>query len=192
MTVGLPVEQMRLLDVPMFGLYPIPMADANALLLEWGHKLGPCNRPFRQDAFGIEVQGRVSAVAVSASIVHGPVAGFTTQQVVELARCASCLPWLNRVMIRLWREVCAPTWPCWPVLAAVSYSKNSMHKGDLYRFDGWEKIKENAGSSGGGAWSRKRYAGDAVHGSKTLWLFRYGAARPTGEGHGGDLRDDAV
>jgi hypothetical protein len=34
-------------------------------------------------------------------------------------------------------------------------------------------LAENCGSNGGGAWSRKRYAGDAVHGKKTLWGYVY-------------------
>lgn len=170
--------QPRLMDVPIVGLYPMPVAEANALLVEWEHKLGPCNRPFHQEAFALEVTGRPVAVAVSASIVNGPVASFDRQQVVELARLAACEPWANRVMLRLWRETCARLWPCWPVEAAVSYSHNGMHTGDLYRFDGWRKVRDDAGSSGGGSWSRQRYASEAVHGRKSLWVFEYrGGAR---------------
>ena len=164
---------MRLFDVPMCGLYPMPIEDANDLLIEWNHKLGPCHRPFRQEAFGLEVAGRVVAVAISASIVNGPVAGYERMEVVELARLAAANAWANRVMLRLWREVCAPKWKCWPVKAAISYHKNALHSGNLYRFDGWEKVKDNAGSGGGGSWSRVRYASEVVHGSKTLWVWRY-------------------
>lgn len=167
--------QARLFDVPIVGVFPITVADANTLLVEWGHKLGACNRPFHQEAFALEVQGRPVAVAVSASIVNGPVGGYERNETVELARQAACEPWANRLMIRLWRETCAPLWPCWPVKAAVSYSKNSMHSGDLYRFDGWEKVRTDAGSRGGGGWSRERYAGEAALGPKTLWLWRYTA-----------------
>ena len=76
-------------------------------------------------------------------------------------------------MLRIWREVCAPRWHYWPVRAAVSYSQNQRHEGRIYRFDGWTKVTDQAGSTGGGAWSRKRYAGDAHHGKKTLWLWEY-------------------
>lgn len=111
------------------------VADANELLVEWGHALGACNRPFH--------------------------------------RQAACEPWANRVMIRLWRETLAQLWPCWPVKAAVSYSHNGMHTGDLYRFDGWARWKTDAGSSGGGTWGRVRSNTDAVYGKKTLWGWRY-------------------
>jgi hypothetical protein len=163
----------RLLDVTMAGLYPVEVHEANALLVEWGHKLGPCHRPFRQEAYALELDGRPVAVAISASIVNGPVAGFERDQVVELARLGSENRWANRVMIRLWREVCAPRWKNWPVLAAVSYSHNAMHSGNLYRFDGWEKIRDDAGSTGGATWSRTRKNTDAVYGKKSLWVWRY-------------------
>lgn len=165
--------QLRLVDVPISGLYPIDIAAANRLLVEWGHKLGPCLRPFRQEGYALELDGQPIAVAVSASIVNGPVAGFERSEVVELARLAAQAPWASRVMIRLWRECCAPRWACWPVLAAVSYSHNAMHRGDLYRFDGWERVRDDAGSAGGGTWSSERKSGDAVLGKKSLWLWRY-------------------
>ena len=167
--------QLRLLTVPIVGLMPMSLEDANALLVEWGHQLGPCERPFRSEAFGLELDGRVISVAISASTVGSPVAGYRRQEVVELARQASdpAYRWATRVMIRLWREACAPRWECWPVKAAVSYSKNALHAGDIYRFDGWRKVREDAGGTGGGTWSTKREAGDRLLGSKTLWVFDY-------------------
>lgn len=167
--------QPRLLKVPMSGLLPIDIADANRMLVRWGHRLGPANRPFRQEAYALELDGRPVSVAVSASIVSATVAGYGRQEVVELARLCSdpAAAWATRVMLRLWREVCAPRWDCWPVRAAISYSHNAMHRGTIYRMDGWERITETAGSSGGGAWSRPRYGGEAVAGSKTLWVWRY-------------------
>lgn len=169
------IAQQRLLDVPMAGLYPIDVDDANDLLVRWHHKLGPCERPFRSEAFVLELQGEPISVAISASTVSDTVGGYGRQEVVELARLASSTPWTNRVMLRLWREACAPRWKCWPVKALISYSHNAMHSGDLYRFDGWEKVREDCGSNGGGPWSRKRYAGDVVRGSKTLWVYRCGS-----------------
>lgn len=173
--------QPRLLDVPMAGLYPLgstvaALADANRLLVHrWRHRLGPVNRPFRSESFVLELQGEPVAVAVSASTVSDTVAGYRRDQVVELARLAG-EPWATRVMLRLWREACAPLWASWPVLAAISYSHNAMHRGDLYRFDGWERITDAAGrSGGGGAWTRRRDASDVARGAKTLWCWRYSA-----------------
>jgi hypothetical protein len=177
------VAQPRLLDAPMCGLAPLALDDANRLLVAWGHRLGPVRRPFAQEAYALELDGRPISVAVSASTVGDAVAGtlvdrpvrYARQEVVELARLASDPGerWATRVMLRLWREVCAPRWHCWPVLAAVSYSHNALHAGDLYRFDGWTKIADGRGSMGGGSWSRRRYATEAVYGKKSLWLWRY-------------------
>jgi hypothetical protein len=168
--------QDRLIDLPMVGLYPTTMATANGLLVAWGHKLGPVHRPFRQEAFALELDGDVLAIATSGSIVNGPVAGYERDEVVELTRLASSVPWANRIMLRLWREACAPRWGSWPVRAAISYSHNAMHRGDIYRFDGWEKVRDDAGSSGGGTWGRKRLNTEAVYGKKTLWVWRYEGA----------------
>lgn len=177
------VAQPRLLDAPMAALSVLTIGDANRLLVAWGHKLGPSNRPFTQEAYALEVDGYPVSVAVSASTVSSTLRGrdgdtdirWHRQEVVELARLASSPAhrWATRVMLRLWREVCAPRWRDWPVKAAVSYSHNTYHRGDVYRFDGWRKINERCGSNGGGAWSRPRYATDAVYGRKTLWDYRY-------------------
>lgn len=160
--------------LPIGGIYPIGIAEANHALELWKHKLGPVNRPFRQEAYALDIDGRLISVAVSASAVNHA-AGYRRTQIVELARLASCEPWANRVMLRLWREVCAPRWACWPVLAVISYSKNAMHSGDLYRFDGWEKVSDDCGSSGGGTWSKPRGGTEPKAGKKTLWLYRYEA-----------------
>lgn len=179
---------------PIVGLAPIALAEANGLLDTWGHYLGPVNRPFRSEAWALDVAGHPVAVAVSCSIVSETISRWEPNdqgklekvetwrkdEVVELARlCASERVW-TRVMLRLWREVCAPRWQCpgeragLAPLVAAAYSQNSRHDGTIYRFDGWERQSTTAGSSGGGAWSRKRDASDAVHGSKTLWLWRFG------------------
>jgi len=112
---------------------------------------------------------------MSASAVSSTVVGYQRDQVVELARLCSArgAAWASRVMIRLWREVFARRWPDWPVLAAISYSQNAHHRGDLYRFDGWTKIRDDAGSTGGGTWTRQREDGHVARGAKSLWLWRY-------------------
>lgn len=157
----------------LISVEPVDIHEANRWLIAWEHKLGPLNRPFRNDGWLLLVHGEPVLVATTSSIVHGPVDGYITQEVVELSRLASSGKWANRAMLRLWREVLALTWPCWPVKAAVSYSHNAMHAGTLYRNDGWRKVKSDCGSSGGGGWSRKRYATDAASGSKTLWIWDY-------------------
>lgn len=161
------------LDIPVVGLTTIPLRRANRLLDDWGHYLGPVNRPFGSQAWTLELEGRPIAVAVSCSTVSATAAGHDRDELVELARLCAAEPWATRVMLRLWREVAAPRWPYWTVRAAVAYSQNERHDGRIYRFDGWDRVTDRAGSSGGGAWSRKRYATDAVHGPKTLWRWRF-------------------
>ena len=171
----------RLLVIPLTALMPIEIEDANRFLVDVvKHRLGACERPFRQEAYAIEVDELMVSVAISASAVSDTILDengteFNRTQLVELARLGSAphFSWASRVMIRLWREVCGPRYNPWTPKLAISYSQNAHHKGDLYRFDGWTKVRENAGSNGGGAWSRKRYAGDAHYGAKTLWLWRY-------------------
>ena len=112
------------------------------------------------ESYAFEVQSEPIGVAVSASIVSDHVQQYRREEVVELARL--CVNpdhrWATRVVLRLWREVAAPRWKCWPIRAAVAYSQTRRHEGDIYRFDGWTLKADGAGSSGGGSWSRKRYA----------------------------------
>jgi hypothetical protein len=172
----------RMLDVPPATFDTIDVDEANALLLAWGHRLGACERPFSQRAYAFYQDGRPVSLAISASTVSATVAGpggvmLGRQQVVELARLCSApnWGWATRVMIRVWRQVFAPRWPDWRPIAAVSYQQNAHYRGDIYRFDGWEKVAENVGKSrGGGTWSRQREVGEVVEGSKTLWAWRYG------------------
>jgi len=179
-------RQSRLFDCPIVGLYQVSVDEANVAMHEWGHQLGECHRPFHQEAFSLQLGERPLAYAISASIVNGPVGpqdgsvSYGRTEVVELARLVASERWANRVMLRLWRETCARLWPCWPVKAAVSYSHNGMHTGDLYRFDGWERWRTDAGSTGGGTWGRKRSNTEAVYGKKTLWGWRYGTQQEEG------------
>lgn len=168
------MTQPMLFDAPMAGVYPVSMDMANDLLDRWGHKLGPINRPFHSEAYALMLDQRPIAVAVSTNTIGNPVAGYQRQQVVELGRlCAE--PgnhWANRVMLRLWREVCAPRWQCWPVKACVSYSHNAMHRGDIYRTDGWRMVTDRAGATSGSNHGRPIHAGIAA-GKKRLWVWEY-------------------
>lgn len=161
------------------GLSLISLADANGLLELWQHYLGPVNRPFGSQAWALTIDGIPISVAVSASAVSATVAEYSRSDVVELARLctAPAQRWATRPMLRLWREVAARRWPYWSPRAAIAYSQNARHDGQLYRFDGWTRDNDHAGSNGGGAWSRPRTTTDAVHGRKTLWIYRYDDAQ---------------
>lgn len=149
-------------------------------LLEWmGHYLGPCNRPFGQQSWALIVAGEPVAVAVSASTVSATLRAddgrtWSRRQCVELARLAASERWATRVMLRLWREALAPTWPHWPVTDAFAYSQNDRHDGRTYRFDGWECVgATKARSKGGGTWTAERDDDHAAAGPKSLWHWSY-------------------
>lgn len=169
------IFQRPLFDLSLVGLHRCSLQDANNCLSDWKHKLGPCRRPFLNEAFMLVWREQPIATAISSSVISSTVAGYTRQEVVELSRLCThpAYAWASRIMVRLWREVCAPLWPCWNILAAVSYSQNVHHSGNLYRFDGWEKVSDDAGSSGGGTWSTKRQDHHPANGKKTLWVWTY-------------------
>lgn len=160
----------------MFPLCRFDLIDndaADCKLIEWGHWLGGCNRPFGRQSFGLFVEEQLLAVAVSASTVNSTCGGWARQDTVELARLCSDPKHrdLTRVALRLWRKVAGACWSraYWPVKALVSYSNAIRHKGDIYRFDGWTKVAEVRGSVGGGSWTRKK-----VGEPKSVWVYVLG------------------
>ena len=154
--------------------------EANALLVEWEHVLGPCNRPFGQEFWGLVVHNVVVSLAVSASTVSPSVVDevghrWERKQVVELARICTKPgeQWATRPMLRLWRSVLAPMWHYWPVQVAVSYATPGK-KGDIYRFDGWTFVRKCPKSRPGkGSWSNKSQTDTIGDGIKSLWIYRY-------------------
>lgn len=165
----------RLPLTPLVRFDEVPVAAGNELVERWQHDLGPCNRPFGMQAFVLHIDNEPVSVAVSASTVGSTAAGFSRYEVVELARLCTAPGFsvFTRVALRLWREVAARAWPHWQVVAAVAYSQNTRHPGNIYRADGWKLVKEDAGSSGGGTYSTKRDADHPASGSKRLWLWEY-------------------
>lgn len=162
--------------LPVLGVCDVPLAEANDLLVEWAHPLGRCERPFGSMAHVMHVDGEPVAVTVAASTVSSTVEGYPRKALVELARIgrAADAPWAMRPMLRLWRAVLAHRWSYWPIKAAVSYAIPGK-VGDIYRFDGWERVKVCKPSSPGqgSTWS-KPSATDAIgDGRKTLWMYRY-------------------
>lgn len=165
---------------PMLAVSTCDVEDANGLLIEWGHALGPCRRPFHQEAHVMTLEQRPVAVTVSASTVSATCGGMERGELVELARIARAPdhPWVLRPMLRIWRAVLAPAWSGWPVAAAVSYALPGK-TGDLYRFDGWERVGQVKPSAGGGTWSTTPKVNGVADGVKTLWRFRYsGSSAP--------------
>lgn len=161
--------------VPAFAMEPCDDVTADTLLERWEHPLGPCNRPFGRQDWLMAIDGEPVAVCVSASTVSDTVAGYARGQVVELARIARhpAHRFVLRVALRLWRVYLAERWPYWPVAAAVSYALPGT-PGDIYRFDGWERVGAVRPSGGSGTWTRARpRVNDVADGRKTLWRYRF-------------------
>lgn len=79
--------------LPAAGVSAISTREANRLLVEWGHYLGPCDRPFGIESWLLEAAGRPISVAVSASIVGPTAAGLPCRE-VGLVRDAETAPGL--------------------------------------------------------------------------------------------------
>lgn len=165
----------------MLNVGEVSREDANRLLEEWDHPLGPCRRPFGQQSFVLDVAGQPVALAVSASMVAKHVVNkdrvvlYRRNQVVELARVARHPDhrFVLRPFLRLYREYLAPTWPYFQPAAAISYAMPGT-KGDLYRFDGWEFVRRCEISRGGGTWTYSDpKVSQIADGVKSLWLWRY-------------------
>lgn len=164
---------------PLASWEEIPLKEADDALISWAHFLGPCNRPFGQQAFGLStLTSGLITVAVSASTVSVTCAGRARGELVELARLCSAPShsWATRVALRFWRELSVPVWArqYWPVRAAVSYANTVKgHTGDIYRFDGWKRWGAVRGGRAGGNWSRGK-----TYDAKTVWIYEYPEDHP--------------
>lgn len=119
--------------------------QANALLIAWGHKMGPIRRPPEYGFWAQQLvhEGNPVAVMVAAALVRehvgGGLAHLTRANTIELARVCAARAGLCRVAVRLWREL---VFPSLGKPFAISYQDSAEHRGDLYRFDGWVRLAQ--------------------------------------------------
>lgn len=121
----------------------IELAEANDFLIAHQHKMGAINRPMGlQLPHGLYASGRLVGVTVTADLAAKKVAGFERHQAIELARVCASEPWVNRLLVRLWRETVLPEMRKnrGADLIGLSYQDAVLHSGNLYRFDGWTSI----------------------------------------------------
>lgn len=114
-------------------------------------KIVPIRRKVRELAgltrgwsHGISRDGELLAVVATDTLIRERVAGLSRHDAIELSRICAVEPGLCRVALRLWRMfvfpgLCAERGCRW----AVSYQDAALHKGDLYRFDGWIRIGQS-------------------------------------------------
>lgn len=158
---------------PLATFDAISINEANRLLAEWGHAMGPLNRPMQGSllscggdaAHALFHEGRPVAVVTTSNLIGSHVAGhpeMTRENTCELSRLCASRRDLCRVALRLWREfVWSPMSGRFPW--AISYQDANLHKGDVYRFDGWEAI----GASRSGADRRSGRQGR----NKVIWRW---------------------
>jgi len=133
------------LAAPIAHIEAIERADLNKLLVAWGHRMGPYRRPtYAFEAHhALFEHGEPVAITAIGEIVR-EVAGDTRiqrDQCVELVRLCAARRDLCRPMLRLWREFIFPRMAeAHHRSVAVSYQDEALHRGDLYRFDGWRLI----------------------------------------------------
>ena len=134
---------------PIASLQEITADEANACLVAWKHRMGPITRPpeYGLWAHALVHDGRAIAIATASTLIRTHVGGglghLTRSDTVELSRLCAARRDLNRVMLRLWREL---VFPSLRMPHAISYQDAAMHRGDLYRFDGWARSPERSRS----------------------------------------------
>lgn len=144
---------------PFVSFDSIDLGEANFYLLDWGHRMGPLNRPFNGDvAHALRHEGRPVAVVTTSTLIRDHVGGglghLTRDNAIELSRLCAARPTLCRVALRLWREF---------VLAdriGISSQDADMHNGNIYRFDGWRRagyqraggVDQRSGRKGRNRW----------------------------------------
>lgn len=151
---------------PLAAFNKIELGEANRLLSAWGHRMGPLLRgnSQAQHCHALEVHGVPVSVVCTSSLIREVVGGglkhMDRSNTVELSRLCAAEPWACRVALRLWREV---VFPGTGARYAVSYQDAVMHSGNIYRFDGWERL----GFSSSGTDSRTGRKGRR----KWIWVW---------------------
>lgn len=139
--------------------------EANHLLKQWAHKIGPIHRGNQSGLhYALMHEGRPVAVASANHLISPHVGGgldyLTRENTIELSRLCAERPGLCRVVLRLWREF---VFPLMPFQYAISYQDADLHTGNTYRFDGWKKV----GFSKSGTDTRSGRPGHR----KFIWLW---------------------
>lgn len=128
----------------MVSFSSVSLAEANVLLEMWGHKMGRLHRG-NQGAWchALFHESEAVGVVTASPLIRECVGGakwLTRENCVELSRLAAAREGLCRVVLRLWREF---VFPALGYQWAISYSDNALHRGELYRCDGWQKIAQS-------------------------------------------------
>lgn len=152
---------------PVASFDSLDLAEANRLLVKWGHKMGPLERGNSESlhCHALFVHGEPVGLATTSSLIREHVGGglshINRANGVELSRLCAGEPWACRVVLRLWREA---VFPGLGRQYAISYQDANMHTGNIYRFDGWARC----GYSSSGTDSRSGRKGR----NKWIWVWK--------------------
>lgn len=117
------------------------LETANRLLSQWGHRMGPLHRGWQTATVHFLChEGTPVALTTVSPLIRERVGGIpwiTRANAIELSRVCAERPGLCRVVLRLWREF---VFPSLGRQYAISYQDAAEHTGNLYRFDGWERV----------------------------------------------------
>jgi hypothetical protein len=127
--------------IPIVHIDKVPLVEANILLRDWNHKMGPFARGNQQGICHVLFhEYKAEAVTIASTLIRenvGGVDGLTRENTIELSRLCASRPALCRVMLRLWREF---IFPGLGYDFAISYQDADLHTGNTYRFDGWQRV----------------------------------------------------
>lgn len=143
----------------------IDLSEANSLLIQWGHKMGPLRRGNQGGwCHALSHEGRPVALTTASYLISPRVGGahhLTRENTLELSRLCAERSGLCRVALRLWREFVFQSLPFeW----AMSYQDADLHNGNTYRFDGWKMV----GASRSGTDTRSGRPGR----NKRIWTWK--------------------
>lgn len=127
--------------LPLVSFEAVELAQANACLVAWGHKMGPLARGNQSGwCHALFHEGRPVAVTTASTLIAPNVGGglkhLVRANTVELSRLCAERPGLCRVALRLWREF---VFLSLGFRFAMSYQDADLHNGNTYRFDGWRR-----------------------------------------------------
>lgn len=150
---------------PAIEVRQLTRKESNVLCAAW-HPLGAERRPFGYHAFALFVKGQPIALATAGSAHSASVdkeLGLNRRNTIELTRLCRAPQDTHphakgslRVMLRLWRDLLAvPYYPYFEdteKVALISYSLPGK-AGNVYRTDGWTRLRACRPWGGGSNWS---------------------------------------
>ena len=162
---------------PLVWFDRIDRREANQLLIEWQHKMGPIKRQVDSEVCHVLIaSGAPVALTAASTLIRENVGGglghLTRENTIELSRLCASRSGLCRIALRIWREF---VFPGLGFPSAISYQDADLHSGATYRFDGWQRV--GFSHSGTGHQPPEVRSGRAAAGERKKgrdkWIWRW-------------------